>query len=486
MKTIKYLFINITLVFLLGGCDFDQYLDLYPETSLTVGIFYKNEAQMKAAVDDVYRQMGRLFDAHSIPCIYGTLFSDDGSVIAQLAGTPVDEPIDRHEITSHNSRIEDAWSVCYNVIFNTNNLIHQLEIVKFEIDPSLKSRMLGEIKLVRSLAYFNLVRAFGDVPLITEPITPEESYNYLRESSDEIYNQIITDLTFAKSNLPESYSGSDIGRVTRYSAAGILAKVYLTIGNSTAAKSELEFIINSNRFSLDANNDGIVNEADYQHLFAFDTKNCKSSILEAQYMSGTNARNSSHQSAYSPYLDSWRHPLIDYSISRGGGVNTPSDDLESEFEDGDPRKAITVVPGFYTFEGFYVDYPFTLKYFDPNWFNAGQNFEIIRYADILLMYAEVTGDATYLNMVRDRVGMPPFGSNEYPSHLYSTLELAIEHERRVELALEMHRMFDLIRTGRAVTVMATKAPGFKSDRLLFPIPIREIDTNPLLTQNPGY
>lgn len=486
MKSTKYFFIIITLIFLIGGCELDKHLDLYPETSLTVGIFYKDEQQMKAAVDDVYRQMGRLFDAHSLPCLYGTLFSDDGFVNAQLAGTPVDEPIDRHEITSENSRIASAWDVCYNVIFNTNNLEHQIENAKFEIDPALKSRMLAEVRLVRSLSYFNLVRVFGDVPLITKLITPEESYDYLRESSDKIYNQIITDLNFAKSNLPESYSGNDVGRVTKFSAAGILAKVYLTQRNTSAAKSELEFIINSNKFSLDANNDGIVDAADYEHIFAYDTKNCKSSILEAQYMSGPNACNSNHQIAYSPYLDSWRHPLIDQSISRGRGVNTPTDDLASEFEDGDPRKAITVVPGFYTFEGTYVDYPFTLKFFDPDWFNPGQNFEIIRYADILLMYAEVTGDATYLNMVRERVGMPPFGSDEYPSHLYPTFELAVEHERRVELAMEMHRMFDLIRTDRAVAVMETKAPGFKSDRLLFPIPVREIDTNPRLIQNPGY
>lgn len=486
MKLIKYLLINITLIFLLSGCDLQKDLELYPETNLTQGIFYANETQIKAAVNDIYRQMGRLYDAYSIPSLYGNLFSDDGAVIAQLAGTPVDQPIDRHEIRSENSRIQDMWNVTYNVIFNTNNLIHQLEITKIEIDPSLKSRMFAEVKLVRSLAYFNLVRAFGDVPLVTKMITPGQSYDYLRESSDKVYEQIITDLKFSKSNLPANYSGSDVGRVTTYSAAAVLAKIYLTLGDRPDAKSELEYIINSGQFSLDANNDGIVNKDDYLHLFAYNTKNCKSSVLEAQYKSGPNACNSDQQTAYSPYLDSWRHPLIDYSISRGSGINSPTDDLASEFEDGDPRKAITIVPGFVTFEGVYVKYPFTLKYFDPDWFNPGQNFEIIRYADILLMYAEVTGDATYLNMVRDRVGMPPFGSYEYPSHLYPTLELAIEHERRVELALEMHRMFDLIRTGRAVEVMQTKVSGFRSDRLLFPIPIHEIDVNPRLTQNPGY
>ncbi|MEX2568217.1 MAG: RagB/SusD family nutrient uptake outer membrane protein, partial [Cyclobacteriaceae bacterium] len=126
------------------------------------------------------------------------------------------------------------------------------------------------------------------------------------------------------------------------------------------------------------------------------------------------------------------------------------------------------------------------KYFDPNWFNPGQNFEIIRYADILLMYAEVTGNADYLNMVRNRVGLPPYGSPEYPSDLYPTLELAIEHERRVELGMEMHRFFDLIRTGRATEVMQGKVSSFDNNKLHFPIPQYAIDVNPGLTQNPGY
>ena len=143
-----------------------------------------------------------------------------------------------------------------------------------------------------------------------------------------------------------------------------------------------------------------------------------------------------------------------------------------------------MVPGFENASGIWVENTFTLKYFDPNWWNAGQNFEIIRYADILLMYAEVTGDAQYLNMVRDRVGLPAFGAAGYPSELYPTLERAIEHERRMELGMEMHRFFDLVRTGRAVEVMQSKVDG--DVIILFPIPLYAIDVNPSLTQNPGY
>ena len=483
MKSMKYLIIA-SFLFSMNGCSEDN-LDLYPLTTLSEGTYYKTLPQMESAVDDVYRQMGRLYSAYGIPSLYGLLLSDDGGVVAQLPGTPVDQPIDRHEITADNSRVESAWDVAYNAIFVCNNIISQIETTEVEIEESHKKRMLAEAKLVRALAYFNLVRAFGSVPLVTQKISTEEAYDYLRESPDKVYEQIINDLTTAKNDLPESHSGGDVGRVTKYGAAAVLAKVHLTIKNKQAAKGELEFVINSGQFSLDANNDGSVNINDYLYLFDPETKNSKSSILEAQYKSGPNEANSDHQIAFSPFSDTFVHPLIDdESIGRGAGINTPTDDLALEFEEGDPRKGISVVPGFETPSGSFVEYPFTLKYFDPNWFNAGQNFEIIRYADILLMYAEVTGEKEYLNMVRERVGMPAFESDGYPSDLYPTLELAIEHERRVELAMEMHRYFDLVRTDRAVEVMQPRILG--DVKTLFPIPQYAIDVNPGLTQNPGY
>ena len=132
-----------------------------------------------------------------------------------------------------------------------------------------------------------------------------------------------------------------------------------------------------------------------------------------------------------------------------------------------------------------MDHPYTNKFYDPDWQNPGQNFEIIRYADILLLYSELTGDVSYLNQVRARVGLPPFGSESYPKE-YNTLALAIEHERRVELAFEFHRFFDLKRTGRALAVFNSKGFDLSEEDMIFPIPLVEIDINPSLNQNPGY
>lgn len=482
MKPLKYLLI-IPFLFLLQACDEDR-LDLYPLTEMSEGTYYQTLPQIEAAVNDIYRQIGRLYDSDGIPSLYGTLLSDDGEVVAQLAGNPRYQEIDRHQLLADNPRIEDAWDVAYNAIFVCNNLIGQLERTEVSMEDAYKKRMMAEVKLVRALTYFNLVRAFGAVPLITRRINVSEAYEFLREDAEVVYALLIDDLTVAKNDLPASYTGGDVGRVTKYAAAAILAKIYMTRGQTSAAQAELESIINSGQYSLDANNDGTINAADYQYIFAPDTKNCRSSILEAQYMSGVNQANSHHQNDFSPYAEDWRHPLIDEALDNGGGFNVPTDDLANEFEDGDPRKDITVVLGFENGAGLWVDDSFTLKFFDPDWWNAGQNFEIIRYADILLMYAEVTGDPQYLNMVRARVGLPAFGTPEYPSALYPALERAIEHERRVELAIEMHRFFDLVRTGRAVEVMQSKVPG--EIKTVFPIPLRAIDVNPGLTQNEEY
>lgn len=486
MRTIKY-FLIFTVMLVFGACSEEDYLNLSPETQITEGNFYNNPQELQQAVDDVYRQLATsIYGAHSVADIYGELYSDNTHIAFQLGGTPVDDPISRHEISTNNDRIREAWDNSYNAIFICNNVIHVLENTEVEVDPALMTRWIAEATFVRAVAYFNLVRAFGGVPLITKKITPLEAYDYLRESPDAVYQQIITDLTFARQNLPPSYSGNDVGRITNYAAAAFLAKVYLTRGDAAAARAELEYIINSGQYSLDANGDGVTNVDDYLYIFAPETKNSRASILEAQYLSGPNAFNSNHQFAYMPYHHAFNLPGASGSF-RGGGVNTPTDELAAEFEPGDPRLETSIRPGYINqATGEFIKYAHTMKFYDPNYEYAGQNFEIIRYADILLMYAEVTGDPQYLNMVRERVGLPPFGSAEYPSDLYPTLELAIEHERRMELCFEMHRFFDLVRTGRVAEVMAPKVPGFSAERILFPIPQYAIDVNPRLEQNPGY
>jgi hypothetical protein len=253
----------------------------------------------------------------------------------------------------------------------------------------------------------------------------------------------------------------------------------------------LKAIIDSNKYSLDANADGTINPNDYTYLFAPSTKNCKESILECQFLAGVNNPNSAHQHAYSPFLWSFHLPGST-STYRGLGMNTPTQDLYDEFEDTDTvRRNLSVQLGFIDQDnGRWEDYPYTIKFADPvNWQYSGSNFKALRYADILLLYAEVLGaaeGAAYLNQVRLRAGLPGWGEQGYPSDKYPTFDLALEHERRVELAMEYHRFFDLVRTGRAIAVINSKGFALTQEKLLFPIPVEAIDVNPGLTQNPGY
>jgi tetratricopeptide (TPR) repeat protein len=478
---------NIALVMttlICFGCTED--LDLYPLTARSEGNFYKNEEQMEMAVNEVQRVLANHYNGGGLPDLYGESFSDNTAFI--IIGLASDHPLQIMEYYIHqnNTVIGAAWDNCYSDIHKCNNLLFQLEKNADLIDGSKLERMKGQAILVRSLIYFNMVRAWGAIPYVDKKINYQEAYEYLRREPEIIYENLINDLNYSKEVLPESYSGEDIGRVTKFGASAILAKIYLTIGDKEKAKSELEFIINSNMFSLDANGDGTINTGDLSHIFAPGTKNSKSSILEAQYMAGSNGHNSSHLVRYAPFKGDFHLP-DDNRTWQGGGWNTPTEDIINEFELNDPRKEISLNIGYISLgSGTMVNYPYTMKFYDPNWNNPGQNFEIIRYADILLMYAEVTNDPQYLNMVRERAGMPAFGTADYPSDKYPSLELAIEHERRIELCFEFHRFFDLKRNNRAVEVINGKGFEFNEDELLWPIPENAIDINPKLTQNPGY
>lgn len=481
--------IKIVTCLLVGGafsCNEDV-LDLYPKTAITEGNFYQTEDQLILTVNDVYRQMVRIYNAGGIPDLYGELRSDNTYIEFTGGSTTFAEDISEFRIATNNGKIEDAWQTCYNAIFICNNAISRLEKTEIEFsDAGLKTRLIAEAKLIRSLIFFNMVRAWGDIPLPLKPVTPAESYDYLRADSEVVYQQIIDDLLTCKNDLPERYSGNDVGRVTRYGATALLAKVYLTRGDEENAAAALKEIIDSGLYSLDANADGVVNEDDYTYIFQPGTKNSKASLLEVQYLAGENAVNSNHQFEYAPYHWAFHLPGMTETF-RGNGMNTPTEDLINEFEADDViRKGVSVYPGYVNLDtDQFVKYPFTMKFFDPNWRYEGQNFEIIRYADILLMYTEVTGDPQYLNMVRARVGLPGYGEAGYPAE-YNTLEKALEHERRIELCFEYHRFFDLVRTGRAVEVMAAKGYDIDQDALLFPIPLRAIDVNPKLKQNNGY
>ena len=226
----------------------DEFLSKFPNTQVSEGNFYQTEDQMELAVNDCYRQLNRIYGESGICELYGELYSDNVWMQYYASSDPFLDNISRYIQQENNGYILDAWNMCYNAVYVCNNIIDKLERNDVEYsDGIVKNRLIGEAKAIRALIYFNMVRAWGAIPLPLTPISPEESYDYLREDPALVYQQIIDDLAFARDNLPEAYSGEMVGKVTKFAAMGILGKVYLTLGDKVSAATELKGIIDSGR-----------------------------------------------------------------------------------------------------------------------------------------------------------------------------------------------------------------------------------------------
>jgi hypothetical protein len=384
-----------------------------------------------------------------------------------------------YTIASNNTGVYNFWVDFYTSMYQVNIVLDK--IVGVDLDEAYKKQIIAEMKFLRGLYYFNLVQLYGDVPLVTKPIIGEEAYAMKRTPKADVYNFIVEELKAAAADLAEPGSEPAKGRATKGAAKTLLGKVYLTMGDKPNAAQILKEVVDT----YDGSN--------YQLLPSFSSlwgnttahKNTKESIFEIQYLGG----------AANPYSSFWPAfaPFENFSITKyGGGMNMVTDDLYNEYEAGDNRRDASFYTG-YEKGGVFVPIKFNKKWVDLTAPLDGgaeacnNNFVVLRYADVLLLLTEATGDPQYMNRVRARVGLPLFGSAGYPSAKYPTLELAVEHERRMELALEYHRWFDLKRTGRAVAVLSAKGKAVNADKLLLPVPQYALGQNPNLgPQNPGY
>lgn len=475
---VKYILISL-LVLSLTACK-EQFLNLVPVSAVSTSSFYKTQSDILTALNGAYGalqfngQYGQYYVLAEIP-------SDDTYPV--LSGTVTDQDeFDKFYIRTTNPYTLAAWSDGYRGIYRCNTVIER--IVGITMDETLKKRIVGEAKFLRALMYFNLVRDFGDVPLVLTEITdPLQGYEYSRVPVADVYTQVIKDLTDAEIILSVSYTGADIGRATSGAAKSLLGKVYLTQKRYADAALKLKEVIDKASYSLLPN---------YADLFKPANKNSKESIFEVQYKKGNIGEGSPYANAYAPVNSG--NAVIAFG---GNGNNIPTVDLEKSYEAGDPRKTVSMATSYTNASGSKVDAFYIKKYADPPIVSGDSedNWYVLRYADVLLMYAEVlnetgkTADALpYLNQVRKRAGL-----SDKALTTPAELRLAIEQERRVELAFEGHRWFDLVRTGRALPILQAKAAaiGIKTAlteaNLVFPIPQSQIDINPTkIKQNPGY
>jgi hypothetical protein len=398
------------------------------------------------------------------------------------------------------NRIYSYWLASYHNISNANNVI--LNVNKQELTTLLK-QYKGEALFIRSYHYFNLVRLFGPVFLITEPTQPTAAKKEDRKPVDEVYAQIIADLKLAADYLPESYSSDELGRATRWAAKALLAKVYLTCsGIGSTYLAEADDLLDELQRAPATNSIGLVTSS-YADVFSITNEMNKEILFAVRYKAGGYGLGATFANDFAP-LNSGSAVIM----GNGRGWNCPTVSIYNAFDAmGDQqRKAVTL--GIYERE---KDTVYVKKFFSAvNLGNDAENdWPVLRYSDVLLMSAEVkarrgdlAGALTRLNLVHERAGLTAIPVINSLAVFMETLR----EERRLEFAFENQRFFDLVRWGIASQVLydhiyseeadfysrfsAALGPrnGVDEWRLLLPIPQREIDTNNeiRITQNYGY
>ncbi len=490
-----------------------KYLDVQPQGLITQDQIAADPAQAKNLVTGIYNvfYIGG-FDP-DIDSFQFVIMTDIASDDADKGSSPNDYgdalQIDNLQTSASNGVVNNVWTGHYQGIARANQALDKLQNAQF--DAATKNALIGEARFLRAYFYFNLVRLYGGVPLVDKlPLASEANQDkyQTRATADDIYKFIISDLDFAAANLPDK-GATDVGRATKSAAQSLEAKVYLYMKNYQKAYELSQAVITGGKYSLvkdysliwrqrAINGDGGNNNAE--------------SIFEIQ--AGINKDCSAGINLYTVSQGPRAGGKYGWS-DLGFGFNNPSQSLVNDYEAGDVRKNGTIIfinpttatnsTGTKLFDGFRVPsqdsvqnsrYSYKAYHSRTAEDNCGGNTDrlpkqvrILRYADLLLINAEaalqianVGAATTDLTMVRTRAGLAPVAAT-----------LAnIWHERRVELAEEHDRFFDLVRQdavqpGRAAAAFAADGKIWKPTAALFPIPQTQIDlSNGRLKQNPGY
>ncbi|WP_437368332.1 RagB/SusD family nutrient uptake outer membrane protein [Maribacter litoralis] len=459
MKRILYI-ILFTACF--TSCS-DDFTDLAPISNRNEADFYKTSDDFEVAINASYSGM-------QSTGIYGrgywTMFemrsdnTDQGPDATGLARQYTE--INSFTEDALNEQVTSVWSESYKVISNCNVILSRIDGV--EMDTDLKARITGEALFIRSLMFYHLAIAFGNIPLQLEPFVSGDELTQVDQTT--VLNQLIVDLAEAETGLPVAYSGSDVGRATKGAAATLLAKVLLTTGDDTTAATVLRRIISDYGYEL---------LDDYADLWGVGNENNAESIFEIQYISGGIGQGSLFTNDFSPSTD--------LQTGSGFGRNRPTISLMEAYEEDDLRYDPSMGDTYVNLEGETIEARYVKKFWsDPAIENDSDiNFVVFRYADVLLMLAEALGESgesyDLINEVRQRAGLEDIDASTPGS-----FEEKLLNERRVELAFENHRWPDLKRFDAESKIQEAES-FITATREYFYIPQREIDINPNFEQN---
>lgn len=482
----------LTLALLVTSCD--GFLDKAPLSEIST------DGEMNAK--DAIAMTNAAYQPLQWPKLYNMrIWTTDviagNSLVGAGGGTDGVETIDLSNFTasSANPAALDVWRGPNPGILRCNLVLQQ--VPSMNISQEIKDRCLGEAYFLRAHYYFILVRLFGGVPLNLVPQKPGDDLKLPRATKEEVYRQILSDCQQAIDLLPakSSYGGSDLGRASKDAALTMMAKIYLTLGTDYQKVVTLCDQVTALGYDL--------SKCKYTANFDATVKNGAESIFEVQY-SGDTSYDFWGNDNQSSWLSTYMGPRNSGLVAGGWGWNQPTREFVEAYEPGDLRKDVTVLyQGCPAFDG---------QAYDPAWSNTGCNvrkflvpksisveyntnpadFVVYRYADVLLMKAEALNELGEteqaqepLNIVRKRAGLGNVTTKEQIAMWEKIL-----HERRMELAFEGHRWFDLIRVDNGNYALkffqSIGKANVTKDRLLFPIPQAEIDANSNIKQNPGY
>lgn len=475
--------ISIALASLIMMSCSKDFIELTPISAVTVDVVYKTDKDFSDALTAAYNSFQSVYLNR---WIIGDVRADDSW--QEISKNNSESYSDAFTTTSTDAFLNSQWQNFYRGIFRLNTILLKIEPLT-EKDIPKKARYIAEAKFLRALAYFDLVRIFGDVPMITLPISTQEAYKIPREPVANIYSKIIVpDFLAAESGLLAKYTGTDVGRPTIGAAKALLGKVYLTIKDFPKAEAKL----------LEVTTMGYALLPKFTDLYDY-TKNEHHSeyIFDIEYEEGMGEGE--------PWTRIFVPNYVGFTTFYGIGgngdeKNGPTQTLIDLFAANDLRKdvSIGVKGGYYGANGVFIKLPAnTMQTYTKKYIctvaavdDGRANWKVIRYADVLLMIAEAMNEngktdlaIPYINQIRIRAGLTGY----LTGMAQSALRDAIAVERRLELSSEGHRWFDLVRTGQAYNVMQSK--GMKDYMTIWPLPLSQvklINDPAIFPQNLGY
>lgn len=443
----------------------DSFFDLEPASSVTIDKVYKTASDYNVAVIGCYSKLQSQVNFYTECCEYR---SDNLSLGAPTAGTQDRYDIDHFTEKPSNGILSSYWANFNNNVYRCNLLLDQIDGANFA--ENLKKQYKGEAMFVRALNYFNMYRIWGGVPATKHVVSAAEALKVARYSDEQMFDLIAGDLKEIVDNnyLPETYSSADMGRATSGAAKALLGKVYLTFHKWTEAKDILSQLIG--KYQL---------VSPIAQVFNVDNKNNNEIIFAVHFNKEIEGEGHSF----------W------YNLTNASDDTNQTSSLLNTFPTDDARKDLI------TYVQVEKNVRLMKKFYDtksPTFKTVGNDQILLRYADVLLMYAEALNEIQYdasegslalkyLNAVRQRAGISNLTVKQLPTQEKFRKGILVERQR--EFPYEGQRWFDLVRMGFAKSVMAENGVEIKDYQLLFPIPQQEIEKvgdKSILWQNPGY